>query len=77
MLYLCTGTAQAFLSIMEKLRLAIPQAREVWEHSTLFQGLQGKFNEILGREKTLRESIASGQLKMKSVLGGTELKPVK
>lgn len=76
MLYLCTGTAQEFLEIMERLRLALPATREIWEHSPMFKESQARFDDTLKRENALRKSIANGGVQMDSVLGGTELKPL-
>ena len=75
MLYLCTGTVRALLDIMEKIRLAIPKAKEIWEHSTLLQDLGERLRETLQKEKDIRKSIAKGKLTMDSVIG-RNLKPI-
>lgn len=75
MLYFCKGTAEAFLRIMERVRLAESDMKRIWEYSVMAEIRDEKIRQTIQAEKDLQNLIASGEFMMTSIVAG-ELPPV-
>ncbi|KAF7336905.1 TPR-like protein [Mycena venus] len=69
MLNSCSFSTRETLDVMKRIRIAVPKAKEIWEHSALgATGVWKTFDNVAKQEQELRDMVAEGKYPLDTCL---------